>query len=72
MLLTNKLVEEYSRKLMLLYLWKKFEQLTRKETTSKVPALQLPENMAQGNDQSVNENDDDLSMPDSYQQHFDK
>ena len=45
---------------MPLYLRKKVEHLTGKETTSKVPALQLTENTAQGNDSIVNENDDGI------------
>ena len=53
-------MEEYSRKSMPSYLRKKVEHLTGKETTFKVPALQLTENTAQGNDQIVNENDDDI------------
>ena len=57
---TNKLVEEYSRKSMPLYLRKKVEHLTGNETTSNVPALQLTENTEQDNDLTVNENDDDI------------
>ena len=45
---------------MPLYLREKVEHLTGNETTSKVPALQLTENTAQGNDQTVNKNDDGI------------
>ena len=53
-------MEEYSAHLMPLYLWKKLEHSKGKEITSKVSALQLTENTVQGNDKTVNENDDDI------------
>ena len=53
-------VNQYDENLLNIFLICCLKPSIGKETTSNVPALQLTENTAQGNDPTVNKNDDDI------------